>query len=302
MAAVIGVVGSANMDLVVTVARAPGPGETVPGRTYRTVPGGKGANQAIAAARAGGLVRMIGAVGDDEFGTRVLATVRAAGVDVGAVRRSAAAPTGTAHIVVDETGENSVVVVAGANATLDRLEPADERLLAGCALVLLQLELPLDAVVAAARAAHRAGARVVLTPAPVPAEPLPAELWTAVDVAVPNEPETRLLTGRDDPDAAVAALLDLVPAAVVTRGAQGCWYADRTGRRLRVPARPVPAVDTTAAGDTFVGALAVALGEGVELAAAHDWAGAAAALAVQRPGASSSMPSRAEIDAFARSR
>jgi ribokinase len=296
--AVIGVVGSANMDLVVTVDRAPGRGETVLGRGFQTVPGGKGANQAVAAARAGGDVRMVGAVGRDEFGDRVLGTLRAAGVEVGGIRRTAA-PTGTAHIVVDDAGENSIVVVVGANAAVDRLTPADERLLAGCHLVLLQLELPLPAVIAAAAAAHAAGARVVLTPAPAPTEPVPAELWSTVDIAVPNEHEARRLTGLADPDRAVAALLDLVPAVVVTQGSRGCAYADRSGRRLRVPARPVTAVDTTAAGDTFVGALAVALGEGADIAAALDWAGAAAALAVQRPGASSSMPSRAEIDALA---
>jgi ribokinase len=294
----IGVVGSANMDLVVTADRAPGRGETVLGRGFTTGPGGKGANQAVAAARAGAAVRMVGAVGRDEFGDRVLAALRASGVDTAGVRRTAA-PTGTAHIVVDAAGENSIVVVPGANGSLDRLTAGDERLLAGCRLVLLQLELPLPAVVAAAAAARAAGARVVLTPAPIPAGPLPDRLWSDVDIVVPNEHEAGRLTGTADPAAAATALLDLVPAAVVTLGDRGCRYADRSGRRLAVPARPVAAVDTTAAGDTFAGALAVALAEGAGVAAALEWATAAAALAVQRPGASASMPTRAEIDALA---
>lgn len=294
----IGVVGSANMDLVVTVQRAPGRGETVVGRGFTTGPGGKGANQAVAAARAGAAVRMVGAVGRDEFGDRVLAALHASGVDTAGVRRVDKA-TGTAHIVVDAAGENSIVVVPGANGTVERLTAADEALLAGCRLVLLQLELPLPAVLGAAAATRSAGARVVLTPAPIPTDRLPAALWSDVDIMVPNEHEARRLTGLADPDAAAAALLHLVPAVVVTLGDRGCRYADRSGARLAVPARPVAAVDTTAAGDTFAGALAVALAEGAQVAAALHWATAAAALAVQRPGASGSMPTRAGIDALA---
>jgi ribokinase len=155
----------------------------------------------------------------------------------------------------------------------------------------------MEAVLAGAEAGRAAGARVVLTPAP--AQPLPEELLATVDLLVPNELEAAALTGLDDPPAALAALLDRVPEVVITLGAGGCLYGSRGGGVLRVPAVPVEAVDTTAAGDTFVGALAVALAEGRQPAAALGWASAAAALSVRRPGASSSMPSRAEIDAAA---
>ncbi len=279
-------VGSANMDLVVTVPRA----------GFTTFCGGKGANQAIAAARAGGDVCLLGAVGQDDFGRRVLAAVQAAGVEVRGVRL-AAAPTGTAHILVDATGENSIVVVAGANATVADLDPEQRSLLDGADLLLVQLELPVRTVVAAARAGRERGARVVLTPAPVPAAPVPAALWSVVDVVVPNEHEAQALTGQSDPVRAGEALLERVPAVVVTLGAAGCLYLDRAGRRLRQAAVPVAAVDTTGAGDAFVGALAVALAEGTAVDAALAWACAAAALAVGRPGASRSMPDRAQIDA-----
>jgi ribokinase len=288
----IAVLGSANMDLVAYVATAPRRGETVFGREFRTVPGGKGANQAIAAARAGGDVRMIGAVGDDAFGAELRATLERSGVDTAGLR-TVPGPTGTAHIVVDDEGGNAIVVVPSANAAVTG---PGAGALDGCAALLLQLEVPLAAVIAAAAAARAAGARVVLTPAP--ARPLPAELLARVDLLVPNEHEASALTGLADPSAAAAALLDQVPAVVVTLGAAGCLYAARGARPVRVPGRAVRAVDSTAAGDTFVGALAVALGEGRPVRAALEWASAAAALSVQRPGASSAMPTRAEIDAL----
>ncbi|MGA5101742.1 ribokinase [Streptomyces lavendulocolor] len=287
------VLGSTNMDLVAYVSRAPKLGETVTGREFRTVPGGKGANQAVAAARAGAEVSMIGAVGSDEFGTRLRAGLTGAGVDTDLLR-TVDGPSGTAHIVVDDEGSNAIVVVPGANGTVTSLAPGDETLIATGTALLLQLELPLSAVVAGAEAARRHGVRTILTPAP--AQPLPPGLLAATDLLVPNEHEAATLTGQADPHAAAEALLRHVPEVVITLGAAGSLYAARGADPVTVPAPRVRAVDTTAAGDTFVGALAVALGEGTPVPDALAWASSAAALSVQRPGASSSMPYRTEID------
>ncbi|GAA2507992.1 ribokinase [Streptomyces longisporus] len=288
------VLGSTNMDLVTYVEKAPQRGETVTGREFRTISGGKGANQAIAAARAGATVSMIGAVGNDAFGTRLRSTLEHSGVDTDLLR-TVEGPSGTAHIVVDDKGGNSIVVIPGANGTVDHLVPGDDSLIASADALLLQLEIPLAAVLAGARAARAHGIRTILTPAP--ARPLPPELLAATDLLVPNEHEATTLTGRTDPAAAAAALLDQVPEVVVTLGAQGSLYAARGAEPLTVPAPQVTAVDSTGAGDTFVGALAVALTEGRPMRSALAWAGAAAALSVQRPGASASMPCRPEIEA-----
>ncbi|MFF8270838.1 ribokinase [Streptomyces sp. NPDC016562] len=292
----IAVLGSTNMDLVAYVPKAPRLGETVTGRAFRTVPGGKGANQAVAAARSGGEVIMIGAVGADEFGVRLRSALTAAGVDTAALRTVEGA-SGTAHITVDDEGGNSIIVIPGANAHVTGLEAGDEARIAAAGTLLLQLELPLPAVLAGARAARAHRVRTVLTPAPV--QPLPAELLAAVDLLIPNEHEAAALTGLTDPHQAAAALLDDVPEVVITLGAAGALYAARGQEPLTVPAPRVRAVDTTAAGDTFVGALAVALGEGRPMPRALRWASAAAALSVQRPGAQDSMPARAETDSFA---
>ncbi|MFG2948600.1 ribokinase [Streptomyces adustus] len=288
------VLGSTNMDLVAYVEKAPQRGETVTGREFRTIPGGKGANQAIAAARAGAGVAMIGAVGNDSFGTRLRSTLEDSGVDTGLLR-TAEGPSGTAHIVVDDEGGNAIVVVPGANGTVDHLTPADDHLVASADALLLQLEIPLRAVFAGARAARAHRVRTILTPAPV--QPLPPDLLAAVDLLVPNEHEAAALTGRTDPREAALALLDQVPEVVVTLGAAGSLYAARGAEPLTVPAPRVSAVDSTGAGDTFVGALAVALGEGRPVREALTWAAAAAALSVQREGASASMPYRSEIEA-----
>ncbi|MEU8176195.1 ribokinase [Microbispora hainanensis] len=286
----ISVFGSANMDLVAYVARAPKPGETVTGREFRTIPGGKGANQAIAAARAGADVAFLGAVGDDAFGPGLRAALAEAGVDTTGLR-VVPGPSGVAHIVVQDGGDNSIIVVPGANGAVTGPDGRDAEVIARSEALLLQLELPMDAVVAAA---HVPGTQVILTPAP--AVPLPAELLEAVDLIVPNEHEAAALTGRDDPGDALEALLGLVPEAVVTLGARGALYGSRDGVRLHQPAVPVRAVDTTAAGDTFAAALAVARTEGSDPARALRFASAAAALSVQREGASTSMPHRHEID------
>ncbi|MGW2636166.1 ribokinase [Streptomyces sp. NPDC001348] len=290
----IAVLGSTNMDLVAYVEKAPQRGETVTGREFRTVPGGKGANQAIAAARAGATVSMIGAVGNDAFGTRLRSTLEHSGVDTDSLR-TVEGPSGTAHIVVDDEGGNAIVVIPGANGTVDHLTPGDEGVIASADALLLQLEIPLQGVLAAAEAARRHGVRTVLTPAP--ARPLPSGLLAATDLLVPNEYEATALTGRTDPLDAAAALLDQVPEVVVTLGAAGSVYLARGVEPLVVPAPRVTAVDSTGAGDTFVGALAVALAEERPVREALAWAAAAAAISVQRAGASVSMPYRPEIEA-----
>ncbi|MGW0942151.1 ribokinase [Streptomyces sp. NPDC002623] len=287
------VLGSTNMDLVAYVEKPPQRGETVTGREFRTIPGGKGANQAIAAAHAGAVVSMIGAVGNDAFGTRLRSTLEHSGVNTDHLR-TVERPSGTAHIVVDDEGGNAIVVVPGANGTVDHLVPGDEVLISSADALLLQLEVPLAAVVAGARAARAHGVRTILTPAP--AQPLPPELLAATDLLVPNEHEAATLTGRTDPREAAAALLDSVPEVVITLGSAGSLYAARGAEPLTVPAPRVTAVDSTGAGDTFVGALAVALGEELPVREALAWAAAAAALSVQRPGASASMPYRSEIE------
>ncbi|MFD5141319.1 ribokinase [Streptomyces sp. NPDC058378] len=290
----IAVLGSTNMDLVAYVARAPGRGETVTGREFRTVPGGKGANQAVAAARAGGDVVMIGAVGTDEYGSALRTNLEHAGVDT-ELLHTVAGPSGTAHIVVDDEGSNAIVVIPGANGTVTSLGPGGSAAIAAAGLLLLQLELPLPVVTEGARTAKARGVRTILTPSPV--QPLPAGLLDDIDLLVPNEHEAAALTGCVDPHGAAQILLRQVPEVVITLGRKGCLYAARGGEAVLFPAPEVTAVDTTGAGDTFVGTLAVALGEGRSVPAALAWASSAAALCVQRPGASTSMPHRSEIDA-----
>ncbi|MEU4227181.1 ribokinase [Nonomuraea sp. NPDC026600] len=289
----ISVFGSANMDLVAYVSQAPKRGETVTGRGFRTIPGGKGANQAIAAARAGSVVAFLGAVGDDGFGAEMRTTMAEAGVEVARLRQ-VPGPSGIAHIVVDDDGGNSIIVVPGANGTVTGPTADDVAVIADSRALLLQLELPMNAVIAAAQAGQASGVPVILTPAP--AQPLPDALLDAVTLIVPNEHEAAAITRAASADAALEALLERVPEAVITLGSEGALYGSRSGERLRVPAVQVKAVDTTAAGDTFVGALAVARTEAFPAAAALRFASAAAALSVQREGASTSMPSRAEID------
>jgi ribokinase len=288
------VLGSTNMDLVTYVAKAPQRGETVTGREFHTIPGGKGGNQAIAAARAGATVSMIGAVGNDAFGLRLRDTLEHSGVDTDFLR-TVEGPSGTAHIVVDDEGANSIVVIPGANGTVDHLSPGDEGVIASADALLLQLEIPLRAVVLGAQAARRHGVRTVLTPSP--AQPLPPELLDTTDLLVANEYEAVTLTGRTDPREAAAALLEVVPEVVVTLGATGCLCLTRGTEPLVIPAPKVTAVDSTGAGDTFVGTLAVALAEEKPVREALSWAAAAAAISVQRAGASASMPYRPEIDA-----
>ncbi|MER6532810.1 ribokinase [Streptomyces sp. 900105755] len=289
----IAVLGSMNMDLVAYAEKAPQLGETVTGRAFRTIPGGKGANQAIAAARAGATVSMIGAVGHDAYGVRLRETLEHSGVDTDSLR-TIEGPSGTAHIVVDDEGGNAIVVIPGANGTVDHLSPGDEGVIASADMLLLQLEIPLAAVVAGAQAARRHGIRTVLTPSP--ARPLPSELLDNIDLLVANEREAATLTDRTDPRDAAAALLDQVPQVIVTLGAAGSLYLTRDAAPLVIPAPHVTTVDSTGAGDTFVGALAVALAEEKPIREALSWAAAAAAISVQREGATESMPYRPEIE------
>lgn len=293
---VIGVFGSANLDHVVQVAKAPRLGETITGRSYRTLVGGKGANQALAASRAGADVRMIGAVGDDAAGSEIRSVLRGDGVDTSGLD-TVPGPSGTAHITVDEEGSNSIVVVPGANGEVRSLDDGHRGAIDGCGMLLLQLELPLDAVIAAAQYAHEVGVRTVLTPAPV--VPLTAEQVGLIDVLVLNEYESAGLSGVEDPHDAARALVGKgAGIVVVTLGQRGCLcVAADSDEVIQEPAVRVRAVDTTAAGDTFVGCLAVALAEKRDRRTALRWATTAAALSVQRFGASTSMPMRAEIDA-----
>jgi ribokinase len=288
----IAVVGSANMDLVVGTPRLPRPGETVVGGDVATVPGGKGANQAVAVARAGGACAFIGAVGGDAFGDDLAAGLRAAGVDIALLRR-ADDPSGVALIAVDPAGENMIVVAPGANATLTALTDPDRRAIAASDMLMCQLEVPIEVVLAAATAAREAGVRVVLNAAP--ARPLPVELTALVDVLIVNQVEAAAIAGSADD---LSRLVSLVPRVVLTLGRAGVVYADRDGARLRVPAPVVTTVDSTAAGDAFAGAFVVAWAEGRPIEETLRWACAAGAACAARPGASSSLPTRAEIDAL----
>ncbi|MBE3001134.1 ribokinase [Nocardiopsis sp. HNM0947] len=291
----IAVLGSINMDLVAYTEQVPASGETVTGTDFRQVPGGKGANQAVAAARAGADTSFLGAVGDDTFGTLLRRGLDESGIDVRGLR-TVPGVSGVAHIVVDGSGANSIIVVPGANGTVEGASGADADLIRGADALLLQLELPMPAVVSAARTGRELGVPVHLTPAP--ARELPTELLENVDVLVPNEHEAAAITGESDPDKALAALLELVPEVLITLGSEGSLYGARGAEPVRVPARPVTAVDTTAAGDTFCGSFAVARAEGRSPGEAMRFAAAAASLSVQRHGASSSMAGRDEVEAL----
>jgi len=289
------VLASVNMDLVGTAAHLPRAGETVLGDGFAMIPGGKGANQAVAAARAGAACTAIAAVGDDAFASPLLDGLAAAGVDTALVR-TAPGPSGVALIAVDTAGENQILVASGANATLTDLTDAETAAITAADALVCQLETPMPAVVAAARAAHRAQVRVIVNAAP--ARDLPDELREAIDLLIVNRGEAEQIAGA--PEAATEDLLDalvaLVPRVVVTLGAGGAVYADRDGARIEVAAPVIEAVDTTAAGDAFVGALTVAWLEDRGIADALRWACAAGAACATAFGAASSLPERAAID------
>lgn len=287
------VVGSANMDLVAITSALPRAGETVLGTDFIMVPGGKGANQAIAATRAGASGVFLGAIGSDSFGVTLKARIAASGVDTGQLRVVYGA-SGVAVVTVDARGENTVVVAPGANAAFTALTEPELSAVRRADVLVTQLEIPIETVLEAAHAARAAGTRVVLNA--TPARDLPAELFDAVDLLVVNEGEARAIsgTGREDP----AALLAAVPRAVLTLGADGAWYVDRDGTSVHIPGFPIDVVDSTGAGDAFTGALAVAWGEGRELVESVRWACAAGAACARQVGASASLPRRDEIDAL----
>lgn len=294
------VIGSSNTDMVVKAAKLPAPGETVIGGTFLMNPGGKGANQAVAAARLGGSVTFVARVGNDIFGNQALEQFGREGIRTEFVLTDPEQPSGVALIGVDERGENSIVVAPGANARLDERQVAVAlAVLDAPALVLLQLEIPLPSVEAAVRLSAEKGLRVILNPAP--AQPLPDELLRRLFLITPNETEAELLTGIRVTDAATAeqAAHRLrnrgVPNVVVTLGARGAYLLTGEAGRL-IPAPPVTAIDTTAAGDCFNGALALALAESFALPEAVAFACKAAALSVTRMGAQASMPQRREVD------
>ncbi|MCC7490755.1 MAG: ribokinase [Fimbriimonadaceae bacterium] len=288
MAAKLVVVGSANTDLVCQVPRLPQPGETVTGGTYFVAAGGKGANQAVAAARLGAAVTLVARLGDDSHGDAALAGYQTAGIDTRYLHRSPGA-SGVALILVQADGENLIAVAPGANA---RLTPADVAsaapAFAGAQAVLLQLEVPLPTVLAAARAGRAAGALVLLNPAPMPPDGLPPELLACCDVLTPNRGEAVALGG--DP-------ASLAPLVVVTQGAAGA-LVHQHGVVTAVPAPVVAAIDAVGAGDAFNGALAVGLAEGLQPLAAVRRACVAGALAATRLGAQPALPTRAEVDAW----
>ena len=292
------VIGSTNTDMVVRSARIPVPGETVTGGTFLLNPGGKGANQAVACARLGGETVFVAKVGDDAFGRETGPRLAKDGIDARLLVDSAAA-SGVALILVDAEGRNCISVAPGANATLvpSDLEPMRGEIESAAALV-MQLETPIETVAWAAKIARAAGAMVVLNPAP--AAELPADLYSGLDWITPNETEAKILTGVEVTDAAsaqsAAAVLHGrgVKGVVVTLGAQGAFWS-AGGAHGVVPACPVKAVDTVAAGDTFNGAFTVALTEGRSVEDAVKFAVKASATAVTRPGAQSSVPRRDEV-------
>jgi ribokinase len=301
------VVGSINIDLVTQVARFPRPGETIIGGDLETISGGKGANQAVAAARLGAEVTMVGRVGDDVFASQLKTNFATEGIDATHVSTSGDTASGAALILVDKAGQNSIVVASGANA---KVTPKDvdraAEVITTADVLLLQLEIPLESVRRAARIAHEQGVKVVLNPAP--ARPLPADLLSLVDFLVPNESEASALVGSRsgspaaDPDETIPSVDKLrsygVDTVILTAGEQGAFLAEAGGTR-RFPAFSLEqVVDTTAAGDAFVAGLATAVAEGKPLSEAVLWGNAAGMLAVTRAGAQPSLPSRADLDAL----
>ncbi len=296
------VVGSSNTDMVIQLNRIPRPGETVLGGEFLTASGGKGANQAVSAARAGGRVTLVARVGRDVFGDNAIARFKQDGIDVEFITRDPVKPSGVALIFVGRDGENSIAVAGGANGTLTPALLKQAKPAFGKAdTVLMQLETPLETVLEAAKLARKSGVRVLLNPAP--ARPLPNELLNRISILTPNETEVEVLTGvrvKDEKSAGAAAerlLRRGVGAVIVTLGARGALVA--AGRfQCLVPGAKVNAVDCTAAGDVFNGALAVAISEGKPLLEAARFANGAAAISVTRWGAQPSAPTRKEIERF----
>lgn len=296
------VIGSSNTDMVIRCQRMPRPGETVLGGEFMMNQGGKGANQAVAAAKLGGDVTFVAKIGNDIFGNQTIDSLRQAGVDTSKITASPQLPSGVALINVDAKGENSISVASGANADLS---PADidnaADTIAGAAVVLMQLETPIETITHAAKTAKRNGVTVVLNPAPAPSSPLPDELLRNIDIIIPNKTEAEIITGVQL-DASGSELLALktleskgIETVIFTLGSRGAVLCHK-GECEEVPALKVKAVDTTAAGDTFCGAFCVALTEGKTIREAIVFGNRAAAISVTRPGAQQSTPLRSELD------
>ncbi|MCC6390721.1 MAG: ribokinase [Bryobacterales bacterium] len=308
MTPVVAVLGSLNMDFVVSVETLPAPGQTVLGANFQMLPGGKGANQACACGRLGGgkvRARMAGRVGYDLFADHLKASLSSAGVDVAAVHATRSHPTGVALIWVDRQGQNSIVVASGANHVFAAADVNGLRAtFSGASYALFQLETPLETVQAGLALARSEGARTMLDPAP--AGPLPPSLLQLVDILTPNESEASVLLGRpaagftiEEARQAAAALRRQsgVGTVVMKLGEQGCLWLD-ANREVYAPGYSVKTVDTTAAGDTFNAGLAVALAEGLDVVDALRFANAAAALSVTQLGAQASIPPRADVERF----
>lgn len=300
------VVGSLSQDLVVKAPRRPLKGETLRGTEFGMFAGGKGNNQAMSAARAGADVTMVGRVGADQFGDMLIETLNKNGVDSQFVFRDSEVGTGIAHITVDGEGDNSIVIVQNANLRLcdDDVEKAREAI-ASSAILLMQLEVSIETCIAAARVARQAGTKVALNPAPAPDDAkLPAALLTQVDIFIPNQTEAEQLTGiavKDQTgarEAAKALRLSGPTTVIITMGDQGAYLHSDEISEL-IPTFSVNAIDTTAAGDAFCGALAAALARGEDMRAAVRWGCAAGALATTKMGAEPSLPTRKEIENIA---
>jgi ribokinase len=296
------VFGSINLDLTAYVTRLPESGETITGRSFLTAPGGKGANQAVCAARLGAPTVFIGRIGRDAFGDQALAAVSAEGADTSHVWIDPDAGTGLAVISVNEQAENTIIIIPGANGRLDGNDvDRASKLLDGNSIVMLQLETPLDSSLQLASLARERGAKVILDPAP--AVPLPGELLRVVDIITPNEVETKILTGilplnNQDASRAAQILLDRgVNTAIIKMGAQGAYFENNLTSGF-IPPFPIQPVDSVAAGDAFNGGLAVALFGGKSLEEAVRWGAAAGAIACTCKGAIPSMPHRDELESL----
>lgn len=294
------IVGSLNVDMVMNVDHMPAEGETILCDGMTLVPGGKGANQACAAGRLGTDVAMLGAIGDDDYGALQMKSLSEAGVEVGGLLKKKGQNTGTAFITVNKEGNNSIVVVPGANSAFrpEDIE-ANRELIEQCEIMILQLEIPLDTVCYAAKLAKSLGKTVILDPAPVP-EHFPEELYEYVDIVKPNETELGMLTGIVEAQKHLTEAAQVLKArgvknVLVTLGGDGVYINSESGEEVRIPACKVKAVDTTAAGDSFTAALAAMLLEGESLEAAAEFANRVSAIVVTRKGAQSSIPTMDEV-------